>query len=446
MIILLSLVLIIGSLIDQSDTMLQYKELYGPAWFNILYSLGFLNIFDSWYFIGLSVLFLINLTVCSIDRLPKRIKGIIAPETSFNEIFNKNLTKAKYYKLTSLKDKNTVLSETKKLFSKKFGKPVEKSDNGGSELYFSKNAALRLSPYIIHLSIIIILIGVMLSVTLGYRAYVNIDEGQTVHHAFLLKNNQPVRLPFGIRLDRYVTKYYPDGIPKSYISTLSITKKHVRVLTKKIRVNHPLRYEHHTIYQASFGHYKPDAVKLITINMHNIQKNKTQKPEVIYAEVGKLYKSPVKNLRIKLMLIKNTQRKTGIFPLYLSVYKPNDKKPVKNILFSVVKVAGRKTPLVFTKYSDTAFVFGGIKGYFFSGLEITKNAYTWVVWTGSIIMMIALFFAFFFNAKELWIKVSTEKKAGGNTNTIEIIAMPHKKFISFYNNIEQTINRLKNII
>ncbi|RZD19061.1 MAG: hypothetical protein EVG15_02860 [Candidatus Acididesulfobacter diazotrophicus] len=444
--ILIAAVSIVGTIIDQGDTISQYKIIYGNNVFHILYWLGFLNIYNSWYFIGLAALLILTLIVSSANRTPKIIKEIINPDLSFDTALQKKRFKAQYITLQSSKNTEELLTFAEKAFRKNFGNPIKdirnKKDNKTGSLFYSKNSIFRISPIIAHLGALVVLTGVILSAVLGYRSYTNIKVGQTIQHSYLLKNNKPVLLPFKIKLDNYVSKYYKDGMPKAYISTLTIMKKHIGVLTKTIRVNHPLTYDGITIYQASFGHYKPTAARILVLNLK--LKNKKNKKALIYATPGKIYNSKINNIKFSFNFFKKPKKNS--IPFYISIIK-NNKKIGPPLIFQELPYKTKKgnMPLFFTKYNNNiAFIFAGVKTYYYSGVEITKNVDTDIVWIGSAILIFALFFSFFFNQQSLWIRVTpSEPSEKDKTNKIEILAIPHKKFASFYSMIDKNADEFK---
>ncbi len=446
--ILISAVSIIGTIIEQGEPLVVYKTAYGPFFFNVLYGLGFLNVYHSWYFVALGGLFAVNLIVCSVDRIPNTLKIIFDPDPSFpniapNSAEGKKSKKTKYYSLNSLKNQSEILSISKNIFSKEFGEPKEKSSGGRFELYFSKNGIFRLAPYAVHLAIIVIIFGVILNITHGFRSYVDINEGLSTNYSYLQsnqnRNGKPVKLPFRIKLDKYTTKYYKDGMPKAYISQLSIIKKNKIVLTKSIRVNHPLTYDGLTIYQVSYGHYLPSAARLLLINLKSARYEK----HTVFAEPGTLYDTGIKGLEFKFSSLEHP----GPYkiPFYISLYK--NKKHLKNIDFfehpGITKT--HKFPLIFATYNKRlAFIFTGVKVYYYSGLEIAKNSYTWIIWIGSILMIISLFFSFYFNHKTLRMKIYPSESGEGSTT--EILIGSHKKSISYFDKISKTITEFKNYI
>jgi cytochrome c biogenesis protein len=417
----------IGTFINQGDTISQYKTIFGPQTYQALYWLGFLNIYGSWYFIGLAALLIINLVTASVNILPHTFKAVFGPYPSFKEMMDKKSPKAVYEVVESKKN----IEETKKVLNEKFGKLfAEKKDveAGNIELYYSKNSIFRFSPYIAHLSIIIIIIGVFLNVKYGFRSYTDIKVGEKTNVSYLIKNQKPVKLPFTIRLDDYQTKYYKDGIPKSYISKISIIKNHVSVAEKNIKVNHPFTYDGITIYQASYGHYKPTAAKLLIVNLKNHKSEKT-----VYAEFGKSYDSGINNIKFRFIPYKHPKKDE--IPFFIEL---GNKRILK---FNVLPYKNKSMPLILAKYHNVFFIYDGVKNYYYSGVEITKNAYTSVVWLGSIILIAALFFSFFFNHVETWVKL-TDSNDGKKTH-LEILSVPKKKFESFYKNFNKTIAGIK---
>ncbi len=426
-----------GTFISQSGTMAQYKVVYGAKAFAVLYWLGFLNVYDSWYFVGLTILLLINLSVASINAFPRTAKAVFGPFPSFNKIMDKKGDKFAYKSFESKKKESDIISVLKG----KFGTLLNESsvhESNAKELYYSRNSIFRFSPYIAHLSIIVIIIGVLLTVKYGFRSYTNIKVGEKTNISYLLKSNKAIKLPFTIRLDKYETKYYKDGRPKAYISKVTIINKaHVAVFTKDIMVNHPLTYDGLTIYQTSYGHYKPNALKFLILNL----KNKGHK-KAVAVQRGKFYNLKSYNISFKLFSVRNPKKHE--IPFYIVVYNGTNNKYLQKLKFNflVVKHSNHAVPLVFAKYKNVVFFYDGMKTYYYSGVEITKNSYTSVVWVGSIMLIIALFFSFFFNHEETWVRLTPRKDESGTD--VAIISAPRKRFSSFYAKFDRKMSSIKN--
>ena len=414
----------VGTFINQGETTAQYKAVLGEKAFLVLYWLGFLNIYGSWYFIALAALLAVNLIVASANTFPRTLRAVFGPCASFDEIAGKKSPKAAYESFASKKNPDEIAAA----LNSSFGNPgAAASDTavagtGARALYYSKNGIFRFSPYIAHLSVLIILAGVMLNVKYGFRSYTNINVGEKTDVSYMMNGSKTVKLPFTVRLDRYRTEYYPNGTPKAYISTVGIIENHVRVLTRNIMVNHPLAYDGITIYQASYGHYKPNEYGILTVDLKN-----TKYKKMIFVRTGKYYDSGINGIKFK--LAKSPAGNEN--PYYIGIDNG------KAVNFIVYRIKNRNFPFIVAKYKNAAFVFTPeAKTYYYSGLEITRNSYTPVIWFGSIMLVAALFFSFFFNHKEIWVKISPaesgKENKTGDKNRIEIIGVPRKKFESFY--------------
>lgn len=61
------------------------------------------------------------------------------------------------------------------------------------------------------------------------------------------------RLPFSVRLEKFIVEYYPDGSIQEYRSRVTITEPDKEPYVRNIRVNHPIRVGDYDIYQMSWG-------------------------------------------------------------------------------------------------------------------------------------------------------------------------------------------------
>lgn len=435
LLISIAILSMIGTFINQGQSMSQYKVVFGAKAFAILYWLGFLNIYNSWYFIALSVLLAINLITASANSLPYALKSVFGPYPSFGEISAKKNPKAAYENFTTKKNHGEIVSILNSVFGKPATEKATESENGtgATDVYYSKNAIFRLSPYIAHLSILIIMAGVILNVTYGFRSFARINEGAKTNVAYFVGNGKPVKLPFTITLDKYRTYYYPNGMPKAYVSTLGIIENHVRVLTGKIKVNHPLTYKGITIYQASYGTYKPNQYGILVADFKNVKNKK-----MIFAQTGKYYDAGINGVKFELK--KNPESPQN--PYYIKLADG------KILYFKIFRLRNSNFPFIVARNKNTVFVFTPeVKTFYYSGMQITRNSYTSVIWFGSIILIASLFFSFFFNHTETWVRISESEpgKNGGNKgkNKVEIIGVPKKKFESFYKSFNKKTAAVK---
>ncbi|HXV21468.1 MAG TPA: cytochrome c biogenesis protein ResB, partial [Desulfuromonadales bacterium] len=68
--ILLAATSIIGTVVQQGRTPQEYLQVYSESTFRLFETLGFFDMYHSWWFLALLGLFSINLIACSIKRFP----------------------------------------------------------------------------------------------------------------------------------------------------------------------------------------------------------------------------------------------------------------------------------------------------------------------------------------------------------------------------------------
>jgi len=197
LLLLLAVLSIIGTLIPQNATEQEYLRRYSKETYYIFKGFGLLDMYHSWWFVGVLILLAVNLTACSLKRLPSTWRQ---------------------------------LRQTKKDYA-------------------------RLGVYVTHLSILLILVAGLIGALWGLRGHVTIEEGETVTE-MILDDDRGARLllGFGVRCDAFKVDFYPDGSPKEYVSTLTFTEGDAVTLDQvRLRVNHPITYRGLTFYQASYG-------------------------------------------------------------------------------------------------------------------------------------------------------------------------------------------------
>lgn len=118
----------------------------------------------------------------------------------------------------------------------------------------------KLPVFILHLSVIIILIGAAVTRYFGYEGTLHLRNGETKSVIMVEKsksnpsNVYPKKLGFEIRLDKFVLRKYPGSMqPSSYDSYVTvIDKAHNKTFKYHIYMNHILVYRGYRFYQASY--------------------------------------------------------------------------------------------------------------------------------------------------------------------------------------------------
>ena len=225
--ILLGLILIcsiVGSLIPQGEAASVYQERYG--WASALLALQFDHIFTSWYFILISALLCVNLSLCSILRI-RRVVRYTAKEKSM---------------ASAIPVKVKLTAEGTQEVRNYLGSIHCRRDvSDGAEVY-SKNSFGRYGTFLTHLGILLTVIFWALAMYLPKVSDVTCMSGDSV------------TLSDGTKV--YVDSFSieaPDGT-LDYSSVIDITLPDGRESGRRsLKVNHPVSFGHWKIYQQTYG-------------------------------------------------------------------------------------------------------------------------------------------------------------------------------------------------
>jgi cytochrome c biogenesis protein len=354
LLVTIALVSIIGTLIPQKRAMGEYIEHYRENLYQLFDFFGFLNLFGSWWFQLLLVLLIVNLVVCSLNRLPKiwSVKGLSRKEW--------------------------------------LG---------------------RLGPHLTHFSLIIILAGSLIGNIWGYKAYINIPQGDSIEAVALKDSYQFLNLGFTIRCDKFDMSYYPGTqMPKEYRSDLIIVENGREVLTKTIRVNDPIQYKGISFYQSSYG-YLPPKPGETKAELEIIPKGNGSRGYRLKIGEGEIKQIPGTEHRVQFAtFIPDFGLGEGNRPISLSDQLNNPAAQVN--IYQNEKLSYRgwsflRNPEFHGSKDDTYRVkfIDYLGGRPYTGLQVVKDPGVWVVWTGFGFLVLGLVLSFQFHRR-----ISSDKK------------------------------------
>lgn len=186
----------------------------------------------------------------------------------------------------------------------------------------------KIPIFILHLSIIVILLGAAITRYFGYEGQLALRNGETKSEIVVIKNKanpsdkEVIDLGFKIKLKKFVMKKYPGSMqPSSYESFITVIDKD-KTFDYHIYMNHILVYKGYRFYQAS---YFPDEGGSI------LSVNKDPGMWITYLgyfllTVGFFWSMIYKRSRF-VMTIKKLQ-KSGLFALLLFLMLPNISKAI----------------------------------------------------------------------------------------------------------------------
>jgi cytochrome c biogenesis protein len=412
---------IIGTVIPQNEESFRYVELYGPSVAKVFQALDIPNMYQSWWFQSLLVLFSMNLTICTIERLPNIWRVVVQDNLATS------ITRIQKMSLRHVFKSNTDLDRTSTAVQKIMhgaGWPTRQCDKDDGVLFSAqKGAWTRLGVIIVHISILVIFTGALIGKFYGYKASVMIPEGSSTDVVYKSSDDHPpIPLGFTLKCEKFRLTYYDTGMPKEFRSDLAVIKDGKKVLSKSIVVNDPMQFGGLTFYQSSYqaidGQFTADlenesskAEQKFLLQYPTKQATKWPAENVSFGITDVAGPDMMRRFRYKIWFSDGTGSPSSFWINQESTVKIQ--RPGKNYILS-------------------------LKPRFATGLQVAKDPGVWVVYSGCIMMIIGLIVIFFMSHKRIWAFVSkqdgeTHILVSGTTNKDKvgfekIIASLYQKF------------------
>lgn len=403
----LALTSIIGTVIPQVPVPQEYIQTISPFKVQLYGKLGFFDMYHSWWFILLLYLLTVNLIACSIKRLPRVWKIVSEPTLVMDEGFERSLSLTHEIKLSG--NASTLKEKMAAFLKAEFAPATVTEVNGEYHLFAQKSPYCRLGVYVVHLSIVIVFVGALIGSFFGYKAYVNIPEGQAVN-SVESRSGKSIDLGFAVKLEKFSVSFYDTGAPKEFKSLLTILENGKPVPgyeNVKVIVNDPLTYKGITFYQSSYGS-AGDAVYRFSVKNRN-----GGQPVPLIAHQDDVVPLPDGS---RMQIIGVAPEVGADFPgcsgpgAKLEITRPNGRKE-----YAIVLLNAACRDFDEKRGSDLVFTFDGKDEQYFTGLQVAKDPGVWVVWLGCALMVVGICMAFFMSHKRVWIRVSNGRVTLGGT-------------------------------
>ncbi len=400
LLILLALLSIIGTLIAQNASRMEYIQRYGVGLYEVLNFFSLFDMYHSWWFSAILLLLVINLIACSVQRLPGVWSQITRESVELEDRVLKTLPYVeKFQGLNRTTKEEAIQSSLKKWFKSWTRIETEKTIT----LYSEKGKYSRLGVPITHLSILIILIGGILGSLYGFKGHVEILKGETINQVYLRTKDGdlPKPIAFSVRCDDFKINYYDlpgkEKYVKDYTSVLSILEDGKEVLKRFIQVNHPLHYKGLAFYQASYGTLNDVAI--------GVQWKGNKEKSTLEAQEGATIPVPNSNALIRVLKYVPQVHNYGE-GVQVLLLRPNQEPQPLWLLKNFPKLDEQRG-------DQFLLSFEGVTSREYTGLQVTKDPGVWVVWVGCGLMILGLIVSFFFSHQRVWVRIP--KGPGGET-------------------------------
>jgi len=287
--IFIALTTLVGTILPEEPMVGAAKlvKKYGLENYKLLKSVGFTDVFHSWWYLGLLTALGLNLIAVSVIRVfPKAKKAFNFP-TQIKEESIKRLP------VSCEIEANSNLDLT--IIEKALKKENYQTKINENKLIAVKGSWHRLGASVTHVGILTVLLGSAITVLTGYNGMIQVSEnegfyitdlGQTTSQVKSIErenwlapiSKMPIwfgRLPpYLIRVNKTWREDYKSGQPKQWFSDLSILDQNKKELTRKvIHVNDPLEYRGIDVYQSNWGRFSEISLngQSITVPIENFK-------------------------------------------------------------------------------------------------------------------------------------------------------------------------------
>ena len=433
LLIIITAASIIGTLIPQQRGLEEYLARFGQ-WANLFHRFQLTVLYQSSWFRALLLLFSLNIITCTLTRISPKLRRFFRPkiESEAKKILSFKIKERfrKPWKMERSKE------EIKRMFSTfHYRLKEEKKEN---RIFFlaRKKTMGWFGSDVVHIGLLVILAGGVISGLGGLRDNLTLSEGQAL----------PVPdSDFQIRLDKFKTEYYPNGSVRDWKSTLTVIKEEKSLLTKTIEVNHPLSYEGYLFYQSNYGWDWRNP----TVEIWVKKRSDSSFLSKVEARIGEKVSIQDENIQFSVthfipdfVIDENNQITTRSLqpnnPAARIEGWQEDKQLFSGWIFAQFPDFER---IHSTKETDLRFELKDFKTSQFSVLQVAKDpGVTWI-WVGSSFLMVGLALAFYWPSRE--IRIILEETEG----TTEVVAggISSKSREAFQAEFEKIMSSLRSI-
>lgn len=239
----------IGSIIEQNQSLSYYQINYPSIhtkWlvldWRFIIKCGLDHIYSSWWFLIILYVLCCSLIVCTFSvQFP-------------------SLSNARRWQFIHIYNKSQIFSNNM-FIRKSFTNMIYILNNQGyytfnkqGFIYSYKGILGRISPIIVHISLIIVLLGSWIGLTTGFTAQEMVPRGEVVHLKNIISYGSNNLLPNNLvfRVDDFYIDYNNNSI-QQFFSRLSFLKSDgYKTSYPVISVNSPLRFNNITFYQTDW--------------------------------------------------------------------------------------------------------------------------------------------------------------------------------------------------
>ncbi len=358
----------------------------GPGMVDLFERLGFFRVFSAPWFVGLLVLLVVSIVVCTLDRTPRlwwAIRRVSVEQPS--AFFDLRLPERARFEGTAFSEGELAAVLRQRRFRTR---RATAPDGSATWVYGDRNQYMKMATLLTHLGLILFLAGGAVTAAMGFETVLFVGEGQTAPV-------QPVGTPHNLLVKNlgFQAPVRPDGSFADFRTDLAVYRDGAEVARKTIRVNDPLEMDGFVFHQNAFG---PTA----DLEVRDAEGRLAWTGPVLLAE--EFAGLPQGFLTIPgsgVGLLLHLQRDASGTPLLalLGIGGAAGDGSSRVLFRGRLDVGGTSDPADTAGYSIT-----WIRPGFFTGMVVKNDPGAPVIWTAFVCLMAGLALSFYFPRRRVW--------------------------------------------
>jgi cytochrome c biogenesis protein len=393
---------VLGTLIPQKEDLSVYIQGYGEAGTRVIQALRLNDMYHSPWFLLLLACLALNLVICSLNRLPTTLK--LMGKDPQAELKRGGAADRSF---TLAGSPATHQERVQGLLQGAIGPVTLGQVDKAQVLFAQKGAWSRLGVYVVHSSVIIIMVGAIVGNIWGFSGRLNLNEGQTADH-IELDNGQTRELGFALRLEKFAVSFYKDGMPSEYRSDVTFLEQDKPVTQAVLRVNDPAEFRGVDFYQATYG----QSVRLMEVDyVHGGHKHK------VSLEHGRWVDLPDGGGKALLLEARPDIRMGEMYhgPAARIGYQVEGSEPMALTAF--------KAGAPFPARGPVSFEILDLQTAPYSGFSVKYDPGVWFIWVGCTLMVLGFVITFYCSHRKVWVRLIP---AGKERSKVEIMGSTNK--------------------
>jgi len=378
---------VIGTVVQQGLPLERYKDLFGPKAVSIMEFFTIFDMYHSWWFMLLIVLFSLNILACTIRQMP-RLKRFMFPGSP--DIDDKVFRSAQYTKTWHSRDALQDLEQRSVTLMKSLAAKPAMITRGDERYFFAERGRYsRAGMVLVHASILLILLGGLIGAIWGFNGVMNLVEGEESGTITLFSSDDPVRdLGFDVRCNDFTVEFYETGMPKEYRSDLAIMEDERVVLKGSITVNHPLVYRGMKLCQASYGIADADNFRIAVYD------TTAGRESMLALDMMKKTRIPqsAASFAVARFIPENQEGGPAALGVFFEPGKEHD-------MFWLTK--DREI-----QRGTFSFTLNGFDILYYTGIQVSYDPGAVLVWTGFILLISGLVLSLMVSHKRVWMRIT----------------------------------------